>query len=801
MRRAKGIFVALVTLCILLAWQTAPRAMAASSGAVSREQFIVDLAQELHLQPLSAPKEVFPDLTPSDPSYRLVMAAYQAGWISGFPNGTFQPNGPLTREQVAKCEIIALGLQSAAAALAQKTPAYGDAGSIGRWAWGDVNEAAAIGILRGFSQASFGPQQNLTSPEISHVNAQLVGYLAKAAAKSFAAPPTAAAGGAVGTTSISATPNTAGDRIAVEVSTSPIAPPTWNAELPSAAAAYVPGDDLSAAPNDYVGVYEVRAAGTISAFSQLQLASDQVTQAPAALTLTGPASAVASASASVGPFSVSLTDVNGHPVAAPAGGVAVALLTDSSGGHEFAQSASGSAIAVLTIPAGSRSATFYYGSTLAGQSTLTAQSPSLSPAALPITVTAAAPSGLTLAGPPTMLSSASAAAGPFSVSLSDAYGNTSVAPAGGLSVTLGSSSPGTHEFSLTPGGPSLSQMTILAGASSGSFYYGDSQPGTSTIYALSGGVGSANLQVAVSANSATGLSLSGPQTGSAGATATNGPFTVTLTDASGNPVSASQPMTVSLGSSSPAHEFAASSTGPPAVAVMIPAGSSSASFYYGDDNAGQVTLSASVPGVGTASQQFLLAVPMPLVGQGLDSSAQATPSQVQAWRNAGFSILFLNTFAPNFAQQYANSLSAMQVILFQGYYTSAFTGESGAQRAQSAIAAAQSVGYPQGAYIFVDVESTGSATQQQMIEWIDSWASAVQGAGYGAGVYFGVPQPVSASAAYGVAADRFWESLSGNAIVPSVRGVCVVQTGYNGVMDEDTFGMDNLGEYCIGAGT
>ena len=49
MRRAKGIFIALVTLCVLFgAWQTAPRAMAASAGAVSREQFIVDLAQDVY---------------------------------------------------------------------------------------------------------------------------------------------------------------------------------------------------------------------------------------------------------------------------------------------------------------------------------------------------------------------------------------------------------------------------------------------------------------------------------------------------------------------------------------------------------------------------------------------------------------------------------------------------------------------------------------------------------------------------------------------------------------------------------
>ena len=52
------------------------------------------------------------------------------------------------------------------------------------------------------------------------------------------------------------------------------------------------------------------------------------------------------------PFTIELTDTNGLPVDAPAGG-AVLNLQSSSAGGTFALSSSGSAVTSLTVPAGS----------------------------------------------------------------------------------------------------------------------------------------------------------------------------------------------------------------------------------------------------------------------------------------------------------------------------------------------------------------------------------------------------------------------------------------------------------------
>ena len=145
-----------------------PTASAASSNVVTREQFIVDLARQLNLQPDAAEAQVFSDVPPGDPDFGYVMAASKAGWISGFPGGTFQPNGSLDREQMAKVEILALGLQAQATALGQQRPSYGDAGTIGQWAWGYVDEATAIGVLQGFASGEFGPASMLTTAEEAH---------------------------------------------------------------------------------------------------------------------------------------------------------------------------------------------------------------------------------------------------------------------------------------------------------------------------------------------------------------------------------------------------------------------------------------------------------------------------------------------------------------------------------------------------------------------------------------------------------------------------------------------------------
>ena len=89
--------------------------------------------------------------------------------------------------------------------------------------------------------------------------------------------------------------------------------------------------------------------------------------------------------------------------------------------------------------------------------------------------------------------------------------------------------------------------------------------------------------------------------GAATASPVLGPITVQLTTTAGTPVTTGA--TVELSSSSPGHsEFAASSGGRAVTSVVIAPGTSSTSFYYGDELAGSPVITAAVAGAQPATQ-------------------------------------------------------------------------------------------------------------------------------------------------------------------------------------------------------
>ncbi len=152
-------------------------ASAATPAAETRAAFTCALANSLHLAPASVARTPFTDLGATAPSCRSeIAAAYVGGWVSGTGPHTFSPQASLTREQVAKMEVLALALGTAANGLGAYRPAFADAGRIGRWAWGDVDEAYKIGILNGFLNGDFGPAATFTPAQANDAVRQLVAY-------------------------------------------------------------------------------------------------------------------------------------------------------------------------------------------------------------------------------------------------------------------------------------------------------------------------------------------------------------------------------------------------------------------------------------------------------------------------------------------------------------------------------------------------------------------------------------------------------------------------------------------------
>ncbi|MBT2594661.1 hypothetical protein J7I92_05050 [Arthrobacter sp. ISL-72] len=106
------------------------------------------------------------------------------------------------------------------------------------------------------------------------------------------------------------------------------------------------------------------------------------------LVATGPASGTASATATVGPFTLERQDTYGNPVTS--GSTDVTLASTSTGTKVFAATAGGASVTKVTIPAGAASASFFYGDTKAGSYSVTGTASGLIQAAAPVIVSASA---------------------------------------------------------------------------------------------------------------------------------------------------------------------------------------------------------------------------------------------------------------------------------------------------------------------------------------------------------------------------------------------------------------------------
>ena len=315
-------------------------------------------------------------------------------------------------------------------------------------------------------------------------------------------------------------------------------------------------------------------------------------QVPAAvnkLVITSTAvSGAASATATLGAIAVQEQDGYGNPTTSAQ---TVSLTSSTSGTAIFAATSSGAAITSVSIPANSSSATFFYGDTKAGTPTITVAATGVASGTQVQTITAGSPSKYVVTSSAVSGTATSTATlGPITVQEQDALGNPTTTA---QTVTLASSSAGTKLFAATSGATSTSTVSIAAGSSSATFYYGDTLAGTPTITAS--GLTTSGTQVeTVTAGSPSKYAFTSTAvSGAASATATLGPITVQEQDALNNPTTTAQSVTLAS-SSAGTKLFAAASGGSTAITtVSIPAGSSSATFYYGDTLAGTPTITAS----------------------------------------------------------------------------------------------------------------------------------------------------------------------------------------------------------------
>ena len=127
--------------------------------------------------PLDGPQSSFPDVYGIHSAY--VETASNAGWVTGYPDGTFRPQASLTRQQTAIVVVRSLGLATTAEALTAEEIREALAGFSD---WGALSSAArphvALAVMRGL----FAGDGDRLDPAIPITRAQLCLVLHRATA-------------------------------------------------------------------------------------------------------------------------------------------------------------------------------------------------------------------------------------------------------------------------------------------------------------------------------------------------------------------------------------------------------------------------------------------------------------------------------------------------------------------------------------------------------------------------------------------------------------------------------------------
>ncbi|MDA8064188.1 MAG: S-layer homology domain-containing protein [Thermaerobacter sp.] len=145
------------------------------NGTLTRAQFATLLVKAEGLAPVASGTSPFTDVSPSAWYAPYVAAAYNAGLVAGVSSTTFDPNGSITREQMAVMLAKLLGSSAPTGSLSQ----FSDAASIASYAQSGVEAAVGAGLMAGFPNGTFQPTGLTTRAQAAAVLAKYLGYIGK----------------------------------------------------------------------------------------------------------------------------------------------------------------------------------------------------------------------------------------------------------------------------------------------------------------------------------------------------------------------------------------------------------------------------------------------------------------------------------------------------------------------------------------------------------------------------------------------------------------------------------------------
>ena len=142
------------------------------NAKVTRAEFAALLARSLGLLEDSS-KANYKDVSKLDWSAGAIGAAVKAGLIDGFEDGTFQPNSPISREQmaamIAKAQYFVGKGTDGSSTTSLKGTNFADQASISSWAQQFVEQAQQAGLVTGTTGNLFAPTENATRAEAATI--------------------------------------------------------------------------------------------------------------------------------------------------------------------------------------------------------------------------------------------------------------------------------------------------------------------------------------------------------------------------------------------------------------------------------------------------------------------------------------------------------------------------------------------------------------------------------------------------------------------------------------------------------
>lgn len=118
----------------------------------------------------------FSDVTENNQYKSAIENLSSLGIITGFPDGSFGAKDPLTRAQFAKIVVVMTG--NTDAALSKMTEVFTDVSST-HWAIGYINEAAELGLITGYPDGSFAPEEKINYAQAITIVVRMLGYSAE----------------------------------------------------------------------------------------------------------------------------------------------------------------------------------------------------------------------------------------------------------------------------------------------------------------------------------------------------------------------------------------------------------------------------------------------------------------------------------------------------------------------------------------------------------------------------------------------------------------------------------------------